>query len=288
MLHSVISGFRLLAASAVLLLLGACYTVDEGPGEELDATAGSFVWHDLITHDLDAASSFYGVLLGWEFEQAVPREGYPYLLAKKDGRYAGGIIEIPRPADGNDYARWLGYMLVEDINASIARTPSSGGQVIEAVRDRGEVGKIAAISDSQRAVLGLIESQFDTGDQVLRDARGAVVWNELLAADIEAAAEFYTALAGVEANTIERRGGRYTLLESGGVQHAGILKLPLDDTDPLWLSYFAVGDPASAAAEAEALGGKVILAPSAELREGSMALIQDPQGVVLALQKWPL
>ena len=288
MFHTAIKVFRMLAACSLLLLLSACYTVEEGPGEESDSTAGSFVWHDLITHDLETARSFYGGLLGWEFEQAGQREGHPYLLAKRNGKYAGGIIEVPRPTDGSDYSRWLGYMQIKDINAAVARTPALGGAVIEAVRDKGEVGKIAAISDAQTAVLGLIESQFDTGGQVLRDAPGAVIWNELLAADDTQAAAFYSALTGAKANTVTRRGGRYTLLESGGKQRAGILKIPLGDTDPLWLSYFAVDDPARAAAQVEALGGKVILAPSAELREGSMALVQDPEGAVLALQKWPL
>jgi predicted enzyme related to lactoylglutathione lyase len=65
------------------------------------------------------------------------------------------------------------------------------------------------------------------------------------------------------------------------------LKNPFDDTDPIWLSYFAVQDPVSIANKAQALGGKILIAPSADLREGTIALIQDPDGVILALQKWP-
>jgi len=35
----------------------------------------------------------------------------------------------------------------------------------------------------------------------------------------------------------------------------------------------------------KALGGKVLLPPSPELREGTMAVITDPGGAILILQK---
>jgi len=42
------------------------------------------------------------------------------------------------------------------------------------------------------------------------------------------------------------------------------------------------------AARAAQLGGRVLLAPRSDLRDGTLALIADPTGAVLALQKWPL
>ena len=39
---------------------------------------------------------------------------------------------------------------------------------------------------------------------------------------------------------------------------------------------------------AEQLGAEVLLYPSPELREGTVGLVVDPTGAVLALQKWPL
>ena len=114
-----------------------------------------------------------------------------------------------------------------------------------------------------------------------------MVWNELLAANSGDAARFYSEVADISTTTLQRRGGEYTLLQSGGNDLAGILDNPFQSAGPLWLTHIAVRDPAVSAAKAEALGGKVLLAPSAELREGSMALIQDPGGAILALQKWP-
>ena len=89
-----------------------------------------------------------------------------------------------------------------------------------------------------------------------------------------------------DVNTIDRRGGQYTLLASNGKNRAGILKKPSDKITPVWLTYFGVDDPAAAAVLAESLGGKIILPASQELRDGTMAIVTDPSGAVLVLQNW--
>jgi uncharacterized protein len=48
-----------------------------------------------------------------------------------------------------------------------------------------------------------------------------------------------------------------------------------------------VADPSASALRAQRLGGRVLLAPRADVRNGSVALIADPTGAVLALQRWP-
>jgi predicted enzyme related to lactoylglutathione lyase len=53
----------------------------------------------------------------------------------------------------------------------------------------------------------------------------------------------------------------------------------------VWLTSFGVADPAAAAMLAESLGGKVLLAPSPEVREGTMAIVADPSGAVVVLQQ---
>jgi predicted enzyme related to lactoylglutathione lyase len=42
-----------------------------------------------------------------------------------------------------------------------------------------------------------------------------------------------------------------------------------------------------AARRAAELGGEVLLTPSPELREGTLAVVTDPAGAVFALQQWP-
>ena len=45
---------------------------------------------------------------------------------------------------------------------------------------------------------------------------------------------------------------------------------------------------AGLAARAVSLGGRLLIAPRAEVRGGTLAVIADPTGGAFALQKWPL
>jgi predicted enzyme related to lactoylglutathione lyase len=56
---------------------------------------------------------------------------------------------------------------------------------------------------------------------------------------------------------------------------------------PNWLPYVFVNDPAGLAARVAGLGGRVLLTPSPDLRKGSLAVVADPTGAVVALQKYP-
>ncbi len=71
---------------------------------------------------------------------------------------------------------------------------------------------------------------------------------------------------------------------------AGLLQLPpeLEGVQPNWLPYVRVEDPAALAAKVLSLGGTVVIAPRAEIRNGTLAIVTDPTGAALALQKWPI
>jgi predicted enzyme related to lactoylglutathione lyase len=42
----------------------------------------------------------------------------------------------------------------------------------------------------------------------------------------------------------------------------------------------------ASAQRAKQLGGKVLVAPHPDVRDGTVALIADPSGALIALQKW--
>lgn len=271
-----------------LLLATACATSGSGDGSGMTFSAqplqGKVVWNDLITEDAEAARRFYGGMFGWTYRDAGTRDGNPYSLAKSGNTYVAGIVSIKPQPDGRKRTRWLPYVSVPDIDASLSRTRDAGGTVA-ATADLA-AGRIAAIVDPEGAVIGLVRSGIgDPDDRTTRAAPGRVVWTELLADDPEAAARFYAGVVGFEVETLERRGGRYIMLLGDGVQRAGILQQPDTEWDPLWLTYLGVEDAAAAATKAQSLGGKVLLAPSAQIREGTIAVVEDPSGAVLVLQK---
>ena len=276
---------------AVLLLLAgatACETTGVSRVTDLELSdeplAGKFVWHDLMTDDLEAARRFYGGLFGWTFENVTGPVGGGYTLIISGKLFVGGMVQLDDPV-GDDYSRWLGYISVPDVDEAVALAESKGGSAVVGPLDLPNIGRAAAIQDPQGAVVGLLRSQH--GDPVDIYQAGRVVWNELLAVDDLAAAEFYSRASGARIKTSERGEGRYVYLRSQGRDRAGIMARPADDIEPFWLTHFAVDDPAAAARRAAELGGSVLLEPSSELRGGSLAVVTDPTGAILALHRWP-
>jgi uncharacterized protein len=248
---------------------------------------GKVVWNDLITEDLDAARRFYGGMFGWTFETMKRPGGQEYAVAKLGRVYVAGLVSVAPRSDGTKLSRWLPYVSVENVDAALTRAVASGGSVVVGARDVN-LGRVGAITDPEHAVIGLARSRIgDPDDTTTRAAAGKVVWTELIANDPQGAARFYHAVFGYDVHTLDRRGGKYTTLARAGRECAGILRNPSEQWDPLWLTYFGVDDPAAAASRAESLGGKVLVPVSAEIREGTMAVVTDPSGAILVLQRVP-
>jgi predicted enzyme related to lactoylglutathione lyase len=249
---------------------------------------GKVIWNDLVTDDFEAAKRFYGGLFDWTFSAARTIDGNDYVVARNGDVFVAGILGIDARSDGTKISRWLPYLSVRDVDDAVARSVSGGSVVAVAAREVN-LGRVAAIIDPEGAVVGLATSDIgDPDDSMTRAAPGRVVWSELLSRDPAAAAHFYRMLAGFDVEVIERRGGQYTLLNAQGVNRAGIMEMPADEIAPVWLTYFGVDDPQRAAAKAKELGGTVVLPPSPEVREGTMAVVTDPAGAVLILQKVPM
>jgi predicted enzyme related to lactoylglutathione lyase len=249
---------------------------------------GKAVWHDLITEDISAARTFYSGLFGWTLESAKAANGGQYLLARHANVYVAGILEVSPRTDGQKISRWLPYISVSDVDTSAALTKATGGTVVISPRDVG-FGRVAAIADPAGAIIGLARSEIgDPDDATTAPVAGAVVWNELLSNDSKAAATFYERVFAYEAVQTSRRGGEYTMLRAAGKDRAGILANPAPEWEPVWLTYFGVSDPSAAAARATQLGGRIIAPVSDELRDGTMAVVADPSGAILVLQKIPM
>jgi predicted enzyme related to lactoylglutathione lyase len=279
---------------AVFLLasgLAACVTAStpdmSGMSFASAPLPGKVIWNDLINEEIDASRRFYGGLLGWTFEAASGPGRQDYVLAKSGDIYAAGFVPIDRPVDGKRLSRWLPYLSVTDVDQAVATGVGAGASVAVAARDVN-LGRVAAIVDPEGAVVGVARSDIgDPDDKTTAAAPGRVVWTELLSNDSENAATFYRSIASYDVRSVERRGGTYMLLGNGGIDRAGILANPSADWDPVWLTYFGVTDPVAATNNAVELGGKILLPVSPELRESSMAVVTDPSGAILVLQKWP-
>jgi len=278
------------ATAAALLAAG----VIAGCGARTTSTAavptaardvGRFVWQDLVTPDAAACRTFYGSLLGWDFRQS-ERNGHPYLLVRSDGSPIAGIVERP---EMEGMATWLSYVAVPDLDRAVEQTKASGGHVLVAPVPVDTYGRVAVVTDPQGAPLGLagVAVSLPAEDP---PATGRFFWREYLARDASSALSFYASLVGYDSAVSETKAGiEYHVLKRQR-SRGGLFQIPVghDDIEPNWLPYVKVDDPAALASRAESLGGKVLIAPRPEVRNGTLAVVSDPTGAALALQKWPL
>jgi len=250
---------------------------------------GKFVWHDLVTRDPASARRFYRDLLDWEFQDTT-RNGKPYAVARVGGQPVAGIVVHTGPTD--EPALWLSYLSVPNVDQAVEQVSAGGGKTLYAPTDLLDVARVAVVADPQGAALGLVRLTDGDPADGPNPSRGHIFWMEYLAADAPAAVSFYEKLSGYESSVKETKNGvDYYVLRRDGRSRAGLFQIPKDSdesVDPNWLPYVLVDDPAALAGRVESLGGQVILAPEKGIRGGTLAIVADPTGGALALQKWPL
>jgi predicted enzyme related to lactoylglutathione lyase len=250
---------------------------------------GKFVWFDLLTNDAAAAERYYGGLFGWTFE---PLKGHepPYKIIRQAGAPIGGIVDMTLRKQDLPESTWLGYVSVPDVDAAAAAFKEKGGAILKAPFDIGGLARAAVVTDPQRALVGLIRiAKGDPPDGPPADGR--FLWIEHMAKDAPAAMAFYRDVLGYEAKPLDAGVTgvefSYFALARGGKNRAGLYTVPWKELNSNWLPYVRVADAAAAAEKAKSLGGRVVLAPRADLRDGSLAIAVDPTGAALALQKYP-
>ena len=237
-----------------------------------------------MTRDVSAAKRFYGSLLGWRFETA-RRGDLPYVLARAGTTPVGGIVDVTSLANAGE--QWLSFMAVEDVDRSVSLVESGGGAVLVAPRD-ASLARVAVVTDPQGAPLGLAQLRREIPDPA-QPAASQFFWQEYLARDADQALSFYKRLAAYDSVVLETRlGVDYHVLRTTRGR-AGLFRIPpaVVDVQPNWLPYVLVEDPAGLAARVQGLGGRIVVPAAPERRNGSLVVIADPGGAVLALQKFP-
>ena len=245
---------------------------------------GKFVWYDLFTHDLSSASRFYEELFGWSFFDTEPK-GKRVKTITRDGIPIANAIHID-PEKGNvNQSRWLSYMSVEDVDRASMFVKQNNGSIYIQPKNLPNRGRVAVVKDPYGALFALVgSSDGDPPDQ------GAVenhwMGSELWTTNLEAAISFYKLLVGYELQLVDvGSDSKYHMLMKDDQPRAGIVKIPWDNVKPDWLPYIAVEDVMTVAEKAKMLGGKLIVEPDENIREGRVAIISDPSGAVFAIQQ---
>jgi predicted enzyme related to lactoylglutathione lyase len=271
----------------ILILASGAESPVAADGPAGGALYGKFVWNDLLTKDLTAARAFYTSMFGWTYREQT-REGRPYLIAELQGKPVAGLLDVHDLKDADP--QWVSFVSVQDVDAVVKQVTDAGGKVLVAARAVKVGGRAAVVADPQGAPLGVARltggDPVDAGEPVI----GRFFWAEYLAKDGPQALEFYKKLLGYEATETDSTPGIHYFLLKRDRMRAGLFQLPdtVSGVRPNWLPYVRVADPAAEADKAKSLGGKVILQPSPERRNGTLAIVTDPGGAALALQRLPI
>ena len=247
---------------------------------------GRFAWYELITTEAEAAKEFYSKVMGWGvLDASLPDRAYTLFAAGND--LVSGLMDWPEEGQrtGGKPA-WIGYIGVDDVDATAGRIRDLGGTVHVPPTDVINVSRFSIFADPQTARLGLLrwarsplQKPADLG------TIGQVGWHELLASDWQKAFAFYSELFGWQSADADiGEMGTYQLFSSGGQALGGMVtKAPVVPA-PFWLYYFNVGDVDAAARRVKAAGGQIFNGP-VQLPGGNRIIqCSDPQGIIFALR----
>lgn len=280
----------LVLAGAAVLFAGGCKTagpqwpaISEAPTDV--HIQGRWVWGELFADNVDAEKTFYREVFGWTYDSIGAGKDV-YTLVRANGRPIAGIVHFPKPAAAERSARWLPLMSVPSPARAAEQAKASGGKVLVPPRDLPGRGEAAVLADPEGAIFGVIRTK--SGDPAdMFPVYNAWLWLELWAKDAARMAEFYGPIGAYTVARQEGPGDRPELhLTASGYPRAGILELQRKDLPSTWLPYVRVKDVRQAVAGIERAGGRIVVPPGPEVRNGKVAVFLDPSGAAVAVAEW--
>ncbi len=266
--------------AVVVVFAIALFGFSTEQADEATADSTTHVWIDLVTPDLEQSKNFYGKLLGWTYSES-NHNGIKNVLIHNGSRTIGSMYEVDKadasawipaaPTNSGDLRAKSESLLKKDAKVAL-KTMSVPGRGLQIVMEGPQGEEFSLISDNN-----YIDP--NTSSSASGNWMGAELW----ASDVTSARSFYE--FAFNANLIERQyqGKPYWFFEINGKQMAGMIQNPISNQSTQWVPYVYFRDPASLASQVESMGGHVIAAPSPKLRNGNLAIIQDPSGAILCV-----
>lgn len=252
--------------------------------------AGTFVWNELMSRDIEAAKKFYAAVLGWEYHgmDMGPMDTY-WIIQAGAHQGAGGMMAMPKDVPAHVPGHWMPYVAVQDVNAAFAK---AGAAALYPPMDVPDVGRMFAVADPSGASLSLMTNAMGVRKgkpAPEKPDHGRFMWNELVSSDTEKAGKFLCDLVGWQAARIPHEAGfEYTLFQVEGENVAGMMPLGKPhwgDVPSHWMSYIAVKDIAQVHKAVGNAGGKVMVPPTPAMGYGTFIVAADPSGAVVSFMQ---
>jgi uncharacterized protein len=235
-----------------------------------------FIWHDLMTSDVEAAKKFYGAVVGWTFDAQMP----DYHVTLANGAGMGGIMPTPEHLKKMP-PFWSGYIYVTDVDAACKQIKKLGGKIHREPWDVPNVARMAVVGDPTGANFNIMQPfPRESGQLPTSSAMGAVGWNEAHVGELDPAWDFYSKMFGWTKGTVMDMGkmGNYVLFQIDGKDIGGMMKKFDGMPMPAWLYYFNVDGMEAAVARITGGGGKIMMGPHQVPGGNWIVNASDPQG----------
>lgn len=247
---------------------------------------GEFIWYELMTPDLEGARAFYQSVVGWTIGDKSDMPGMDYRMINAPDAMVGGAMEINAEMIANGAKPiWVGYIGVDDVDASVAAIKAAGGAVHMGPTDIAGAGRLAMATDPQGGLFYVMRGAVEDGTSTAfsADAVGHCAWNELWTPDQPAAHEFYESLFGWTNPESMPMGemGDYRFLYVDDLRIGATVTQK--DQPAHWLHYFNVASINAAVDAVKTGGGTVTMGPHEVPGGGHIIVGTDPQGAQFAL-----
>ena len=231
--------------------------------------AGTVVWVDLATADLDGAVGFYHALLGWSVESEQTEMGR-YVIGSTPAGTAAGMMEVDPEAPVA--SSWTVLFGTDDIDATHERALSAGATSVQLPMAIPGGDRVAVLIDPAGAEFGLMQSHQDA--PMASGAPGTLTMVETDTRDLVASREFYEYLFGWVGT--EGQNGFWTF-RLGDEEVAGMMAMPPEvppGVPSYWMPYFRVDDVDAVCRQSVELGGTQIVPPTA-IEDVRFAVVTD-------------
>lgn len=242
---------------------------------------GAPCWFELATPDQAAAKTFYSTLFGWTAEDSPIGPDKYYTTFLRDGVPVAAASTIP-----NVPPHWGVFFEVKDVDAGAAKVAGLGGKVVKDPFDVMTHGRMAVVADPEGAVSMLWQPGTHAGAGVMMQER-SVLWVELAARDIEAAAAFYSGILGWTTAQHPASPSGYLIFSVAGKGWGGLLQMTphWGEMPSHWSLYLQVADVDAAVATGVEAGGKLCFPAFDAPGVGRICRIDDPTGAGFYMMK---
>ncbi len=131
----------------------AVWQAKEFVGAEIQETAGSVCWRELITSNVDVAGKFYASIFGWE-PKVSDKGDRKYLLFSKGKELVCGMMA---PPERGIPTHWITYWETNNCDQTVEKAKRFGGHVIKGTTEIKDVGRFAILLDPEGAEFGVHE-----------------------------------------------------------------------------------------------------------------------------------